>query len=39
MAKIYAALVVKGLKNLEDVPEQLRDQVQTILESEDNNNV
>ena len=35
MAKIYAALVVKGLKALEDVPEQLRDQVQTILESEE----
>jgi len=32
MAKIYAELIRKGLKTLEDVPERLRDKVKAILE-------
>ena len=32
MAKIYAALIRKGLKTLDDVPEILREQVKKILE-------
>jgi hypothetical protein len=32
MAKIYAALIKKGLKTLEDVPEQLREEVKKLLE-------
>ena len=32
MAKIYAALIRKGLKTLEDVPEVLREQVKKLLE-------
>lgn len=31
MAKIYAALIRKGIKTIEDVPEQLRDMVEKIL--------
>lgn len=31
MAKIYAALIRKGLKTLEDVPEHLREEVEAIL--------
>lgn len=31
MAKVYADLIRKGLKTIEDVPEQLRDEVQAIL--------
>ncbi len=34
MAAIYAALIRKGLKTLEQVPEKLREQVREILESE-----
>ena len=34
MAKVYAALILKGLKTIEDVPEQLRDQVRELLEVE-----
>lgn len=34
MAKIYAALIKKGLKTLEDVPEKLRDEVKKLLEEE-----
>lgn len=34
MAKIYAALIKKGLKTLEDVPEQLREEVKKLLEEE-----
>ena len=34
MAKIYAALIQKGLKKLEDVPASLREQVKAILEGE-----
>lgn len=32
MAKIYAELIRKGLKTLEDVPENLRAEVKKILE-------
>lgn len=36
MAKIYAALIRKGLKTIEDVPENLREQVKVLLgKSED----
>ena len=31
MAKIYAALIQKGLKTIEDVPESLRAEVEAIL--------
>lgn len=31
MAKIYAELIKKGLKTLEDVPEKLRAEVEKIL--------
>ena len=31
MAKIYAELIRKGLKTLEDVPVQLRKQVEALL--------
>lgn len=34
MAKIYAALIQKGLKTLDDVPESIRDEVKAILEGE-----
>lgn len=34
MAKIYAALIKKGLKTLDDVPEQLREEVKKLLEEE-----
>ena len=33
MAKIYANLIMKGLKTLDDVPENLREEVKKILES------
>lgn len=32
MAKIYAALIRKGLKTLDDVPESIRNEVKAILE-------
>ena len=32
MAKIYVALIRKGIKKLDDVPEQLRDEVKKLLE-------
>lgn len=35
MAKIYADLIRKGLKTLEDVPVKLRKQVEKILGGED----
>jgi len=35
MARIYATLIKKGLKTIEDVPESLREEVQRILD-EDN---
>ena len=31
MAKIYADLIRKGLKKIEDVPEKIREQVEKIL--------
>jgi hypothetical protein len=31
MARIYADLIKKGLKTLEDVPNHLRDKVQELL--------
>ena len=31
MAKVYAALIRKGLKTLDDVPAQLRDDVEALL--------
>lgn len=36
MAKIYADLIKKGLKTIEDVPEKLRADVQKLLDGEDN---
>lgn len=35
MAKIYAELIRKGLKILDDVPEILREQVKALLEAEE----
>ena len=32
MAKVYAALIKKGLKTINDVPEDLRDEVRALLE-------
>lgn len=32
MAKIYVALIRKGLKTLDDVPSHLRDEVKKLLE-------
>lgn len=32
MAKIYVALIHKGLKTIDDVPEQLREKVKNLLE-------
>ena len=32
MAKVYAALIKKGLKSINDVPENLRDEVRALLE-------
>lgn len=34
MAKVYADLIRKGLKTIDDVPEKLRDEVIKILEGE-----
>ncbi len=31
MAKIYAALIRKGLKSIEDVPVRLRDEVRALV--------
>ena len=31
MAKIYASLIRKGLKTLDDIPENLRDEVEALL--------
>lgn len=36
MAKVYAALIRKGLKTIDDVPETLRDEVAALL-AEDGN--
>ena len=35
MAKIYASLIKKGLKTIDDVPENLRDEVRAPLEEQD----
>ena len=35
MAKIYAELIRKGIKTLEEVPEKIRAEVQELLESEE----
>ena len=32
MAKVYASLIMKGLKTIDDVPARLKAQVQAILE-------
>ena len=32
MAKVYAELILKGKKTMDDVPEKLRDEVRKILE-------
>jgi len=32
MAKIYAALIKKGIKTIEDVPEHLREEVLRLLD-------
>lgn len=34
MAKVYAALIQKGLKTLDEVPARLRSAVQALLEEE-----
>lgn len=34
MASIYASLIKKGLKTLEDVPDELKEKVQNILNRE-----
>ena len=36
MAKVYAALILKGLKTLEDVPENLRAEVEALLSESSN---
>lgn len=35
MARIYATLIRKGLKTIDDVPESLREEVQRILDEDD----
>lgn len=35
MAKVYADLIRKGLKTIDDVPEQLKSAVQEILDKEE----
>ena len=37
MDKIYVALIRKGLKTIDDVPEQLREEVEKLLEKEAEN--
>ena len=34
MAKVYADLIKKGLKTIDDVPEKLKAEVQAILDGE-----
>ena len=34
MAKIYAALIIKGVKTMDDVPDKLKDAVKAILEDD-----
>lgn len=35
MAKIYVALIKKGIKSIDDVPEKLREEVKKILDGEE----
>mgnify|MGYP000773248215 FL=1 len=35
MAKVYAELIRKGLKTLDDVPERLHEEVRRILEEDE----
>ncbi len=35
MAKVYAELIRKGIKTLNDVPDRLKEAVKTILEGDD----
>lgn len=34
MAKIYAALIIKGVKTINDVPDKLKEAVKAILDGE-----
>lgn len=34
MAKIYTSLIMKGLKTIDDVPNQLREEVKKLLEAQ-----
>lgn len=34
MAKIYASLIIKGVKTLDDVPDRLKEDVKAILEGD-----
>lgn len=36
MAKVYADLIRKGLKTIDDVPERIRAEVQAILDADTN---
>lgn len=36
MAKVYADLIKKGLKTIDDVPEKLKDAVQALLDVDSN---
>lgn len=36
MAKIYASLIKKGLKTIDDVPESIREEVLRVLEEDHN---
>lgn len=36
MAKVYADLIRKGLKKIDDVPERIRAEVQAILDADTN---
>ncbi len=36
MAKVYASLILKGLKTIDEVPEKIRAEVQAILDADSN---
>jgi len=36
MAKVYADLIRKGLKTIDDVPEKIRSEVQALLDADSN---
>lgn len=38
MANIYAALIIKGKKSINDVPDKIRDEVKQVLIDEDTRN-